>query len=162
MKKLIVDKYSPIKHLCRVNPLGDITPVSSFARDYEVKEEEWGDDYVMVYAYKVYDNIKATDSELLDHTEYGKHIKLYTDIARLDGNMDVPVITSNNIAVVSTRLEAQTMMNVLVAYSVCYPNEKDSVAVLIDKVVKCLYKEDGFAISVDLPEHYKEFIGVEE
>lgn len=161
MKKLIVDKYSPIKHLCRVNPLGEITPVSSFARDYEVNEEEWGDDYVMVYAYKMYDSVKATDSEILDHTEYGKHIKIYSDLSKLDGNMDIPMLEdSTNMVAVTTRIEAHTLMNILTSYLVCYPDEDVDVAHSIRELVRCLYLEDGFAISVKLPDHYKDFIGV--
>lgn len=161
MKKLIVDKYSPIKHICRVNPLGEITPVSSFARDYPVNEEEWGDDYVMVYAYKMYDSVKATDSEILDHTEYGKHIKAYSDIAKLDGNMDIPVLNNDyNLVSVTTRIEAHTLMNILVAYNTCYPDEVEKTALTIKELAKCLYLEDGFGISIELPEHYKDFIGV--
>lgn len=162
MKKLIVDKYSPIKHICRVNPLGELIPVSSFARDYPVNEEDWGDDYVMVYAYRVYDSVKATDNELLDHTEYGKHIRIYSDVAILDGNMDLGVIdTSSGWVPVTTRIEAHTLMNLLTAYLTVYINESEQVAPTIKELARCLYLEDGFGISVQLPEHFKDFIGVE-
>lgn len=162
MKKLIVDKFSPIKHICRMNPLGDITPVSSFARDYQINEDEWGDDYILVYAYRIYDNVKATDSEVLDHTEHGKHIEIYSDIAVLDGSLELEKLdTSSGWVPVTTRVEAHTLMNLLTAYLTCYKDEDVSVVPTIKELAKCLYKDDGFGISVQLPEHFKEFVGVE-
>lgn len=162
MKKLIVDKYSPIKHVCRVNPLGEITPISSFARDYPLDEHEWGDDYVLVYAYRMYETLNATDSEILDHAEHGKHLQIYEDIASLDGHLDVETIHPNDQSVyIQTRLEAQTMMNLLTAYSVVYSNESAEVASSIRDLARCLYAEDGFGIKITLPANFKEFIGVE-
>lgn len=162
MKKLIVDKYSPIKHVCRINPMGDLIPVSSFQRDYEINESDWGDDYILVYAYKVWDSADATKSEILDYTEYGKHLKIYSDLAELDGTLDVfPLDTSTGYVPVTTRVEAQTMMNLLTSYTLCYSEEAPEVTPIIRDLARLLYNETDFGYSVQLPEHFREFIGVE-
>lgn len=164
MKTIIIDEKSPFKHVCKINQDGSIIPVASFFKDYEFKESDYaGDNFVLVYAYKVFDNIEVTKNEVLDNIESCKHIEIYNDITKLDGSIETfPIDIDSDFMIITNKTEAHVMMTILNSYAMTYTSEITLIAPMLSQLAKMIYnKADGATLSLQVPPHFKEFVGVE-
>lgn len=160
LKHIIIDRYSPYKHLCQIDEYGEVIPYATYPIDHKI-EGDWDDKWCVIQAYKVYkfgDQVKST---ILDGQEQGKHLKLYSALLELDGRIETHPFNfekDNHYSVtVQSREQAKELMLILLVYKNI--TNDNSVNNSIRVLLQLMYSFHITPTVVSLPHELDEFLG---